>query len=187
MTTRTLRPLQPARSQISDPDLAVRAWLRVPVFTAASLALGIVGHLWAGGGPPGPGALTLLVGVVGLISLRLADRERRLPELVLAVALVQAAVHVALLDRSEAAPMLHPAAMTLAHAVAAVALAWWLRRGEAAVWASAARLLRRLTGRFPVPPPLPRAVPRLAPNWHRPDPLTGPRPGVRTVRGPPTA
>ena len=171
-------PAQPARSQVSDPDLAVRAWLRVPTFTAASLALGIVGHLWAGGAPPGPGTLALLVGAVGLISLRLADRERRLPELVLAVALVQAAVHVALLDRREAGCHGAPGRDD---AGARRSRRWPWPGGCAAArppsGPPAARLLHRLTGRFARPATPAAWVPRAGSERGSAGPARRPPPG----------
>ena len=166
------------------PDVAMAGCLRVPAFTAASLTLGVLGHLWAGGTVPGPGTLLVLVGIVGLIGTRLAHRERRLPELVAAVALVQVAVHVALLDR-QASFGVHSPTMTLAHAAAAVALAWWLRRGEAAFWAAAVRLLRRLTGAPVAPLPLPSAALRPPPDARRPGPIAGPGSSAWSVRGPP--
>ena len=163
--------------------MTLRGWLRVPAFTAASLTLGVLGHVWAGGTLPGAGTLLLLIGTVGLIGTRLAHRERRLPELVAAVTLVQVAVHVALLDRGSLGG--HSPAMTLAHAAAVVAVAWWLRRGEAAFWAGAARLLRRLTGTPVALPAVSPAARRRPPDDHRSGPFAGPGCAAWSVRGPP--
>jgi hypothetical protein len=169
------------------PYLAVGSWLRVPVFTAAAVTLGVLAHLWAGGAAPRPGTLILLIAAVASVCMSVAHRENRLPDLVIGVTAVQVAVHVALLEHQvDAHPPQHQAVMMLAHAVAALTLAWWLRRGEAAVWRAARWMLRRLFLPGSTPPAPAISGPQLA----------APRPqhrlaaaacwSVWTIRGPPT-
>ena len=130
-----------------DPLEALRLRLRVPVFTAACVCLGVGAHIGAGGSPPDAAMVLRMVAAVAVTSASLQCRERGLPSIVAAVALVQLGVHVALLASHEheasAAPENLPV-MLMAHAGAVMALAWWLRRGEAAVWRATATLWRRL-------------------------------------------
>lgn len=130
-----------------DPLEALRLQLRVPVFTAACVYLGVGAHIAAGGSPPGAAMVLLLVGAVALICASLERRERSLPSIVAGVGLGQLGIHVALLaghqHEASAAAQNQPV-MLMAHAGAVLALAWWLRRGEAAVWRVTATLLRRL-------------------------------------------
>jgi hypothetical protein len=128
------------------PLEALGLGLRVPVFTAACVCLGVGAHLAAGGSPPDAAMVLLLVAFVALICASIERRERSLPSIVAGVGLVQLGVHVALLaghqhEASAAAQNLP--VMLMAHAGAVVALAWWLRRGEAAAWQATATLWRR--------------------------------------------
>jgi hypothetical protein len=140
----------PARSTRSTARTAappVPQWLRVPGFTVPTVTLALLAHLAAGGAPPGFAMLALLYGSVGLLCASVAPRERRLPQLLAGVGLVQVGVHVALLEHhSTVAPARSSTSgvMTAAHLAATLALAWWLRRGEAMLWRAAARALRSL-------------------------------------------
>lgn len=122
--------------------------LRVPVFTAATVVLGVGAHVAAGGAAPAIGQLLLITAVVAAISSAVATRELRLPALVGAVALTEAGIHVALLGQAHAGHGVDrsgSSGMLLAHLAASLLLAWWLRRGEAAVWhmvVRAGRLVR---------------------------------------------
>jgi hypothetical protein len=129
------------------PLEALRLRLRVPVFTAACVSLGVGAHSVAGGSPPDTAMVLLLVGAVALICASLERRERSLPSIVAGVGLVQLGIHIALLARHQheasAAPENLPV-MLMAHGCGVMALAWWLRRGEAAVWRATATVWRRL-------------------------------------------
>lgn len=143
---------------VADPHAraheALPLRLRIPAFTAGSVGLGVVAHVAAGGNPPGVGMMLLMVAAVTLTFASLTRRERALPWIVVAVGFVQLGMHVALLGGHEHA---NPAAadngpaLVIAHAVAVVALAWWLRRGEAAAWRAAVKVWRRLV-RLPSTP-----------------------------------
>jgi hypothetical protein len=166
----------------------LRHRLRVPVFTAATVTLGIGAHLAAGGVAPSASLLGLITAVVTALCAATAGRELRLPALLGAVALTEAGIHVALLGQDHAAhgaARSGSAAMLLAHMAASVLLAWWLRRGEAAVWRAVQRAGSLLALATAGPPlQLPR-VPRPR-TGIRPRPLrrlhVGP---VHPVRGPP--
>lgn len=51
-----------------------------------------------------------------------------------------------------------PITMLTAHLLAAVVMAWWLRRGERAAWAAACRVVRVVLRRAPALPPLRRSA-----------------------------
>ena len=141
----TKAPVGPDRD--GAPLEALRLRLRVPVFTAACVCLGVGAHLGAGGSPPDAAMVLLLVGAVALICASLQCRERSLPSIVAGVGLVQLGIHVTLLtghQREASAAAQNLPVMLMAHAGAVLALAWWLRRGEAAVWRATATLWRRL-------------------------------------------
>ncbi len=134
----------------ADPDgahlQALRLRLRIPVFTATSVLLGVVAHIAGGGTPPGAAMVALMVAVVTLTSASLTRRERTLPSIVLALGLVQVGMHLALLVGHEHAASVNTdngPAMVVSHACAVLALAWWLRRGETAAWSAAFTLWRR--------------------------------------------
>ena len=129
--------------------------------------------------------LGLLLGVVGLTSLGLSHGEQRLPRVIAGVAAVQLGVHIGLLGHhtAQALPRTALLPMTAAHAAAALVLAWWLRRGEAAAWRAAARTLRLVLGDA-APPLIPRAG-RVRPAAALPRPVPALPGPVRYVRGPP--
>ncbi|MFJ2889821.1 hypothetical protein ACIO53_27575 [Streptomyces sp. NPDC087305] len=133
---------------------AVRS-LRAAVFAAVCVLLAAAGHgLATGATPPwwADGAGFLVVFVMGWL---LGARERSLPGIAAAMLATQAGLHLgfdvarprnggmamagmAHMSGHAMAPMRQSQAMTphavAAHIVAALVAAWWLRRGEAALW-----------------------------------------------------
>lgn len=164
---------------------AVSMAIRAPAFAAVTMAVGVGGHLAAGGVVPGAGTLALLALLVALSWRVTARQEQSLARLVAAVEVAQLAVHHGLAGSSghaahlaQAAHLGHehgPAAgsgvgglwMVTAHAIAGAAVAWWLRRGEVAAWhllRLARRLVRSLVVRLAGLPPLLLPVPS-RPEW----------------------
>jgi hypothetical protein len=130
-----------------DPLEVLRLRRRVQVFTAACVCLGVSAHIAAGGSLPGAGMVLLIVAAVAVTSASLECHERGLPAIVLAVALVQLGLHVALLAAQQHATSVaaeNQPSMLMAHAVAVVALACWLRRGEGAAWRTTVKVWCRL-------------------------------------------
>ncbi len=173
-----------------DPAGPLARRLRVPVFTAATVVLGVGAHLAAGGAEPSAGQLALITAVVAVICSVVAGRELRMPALLGAVGLTEAGIHVALLGEGHAAHVVDrsgSAGMLLGHLAASVLLAWWLRCGEAAAWRAVSRAGRLLAVAVAGPalrlPGLPRTT------AEAPAPLLRSvhvRP-VHPVRGPPCA
>ena len=136
-----------ARARGAQPCPHPLAWLRVPAFTMPTVSLAVAAHVAAGGHPPDAGTLAVLLLCVGLVSASVAGRQRRLPHLLVGVALVQVAVHVALLDHHAVVATgqrIGAVPMTLAHAGASLALAWWLTKGESCLWRQVIRLSARI-------------------------------------------
>jgi periplasmic copper chaperone A len=116
-------PSVPATATCPSPP----GWLRVTAFTLPSVTLAIVAHLAAGGTPPNLPLVALLMGTVGILTASLRPTRRRLPQVIVGVVAVQVGVHVALLNHHQAAlaaPQPGGPGMLLAHAAAALALAW---------------------------------------------------------------
>ena len=191
-----------------DPATELGLALRVPLLSAATLALGVAAHLLAGGAPPSAG-LTVVLGLLVALGWRAVSRtELLLPRLVLTLAAMQAALHVALaenactppsapavLGATDSTDALGPATphvagrladlagpqighqlaqpsvgMWLAHAFAGLAVAVWLRRGEAATWRAVRRLLPRLSFPTPLPDAVPAPLPAIAAEVRPPVP-----------------
>jgi hypothetical protein len=178
---------RPVAKPACDPLELLRLRLGIPVFTEGSVCVGVGAHIAAGASAPSAAMVLLLAAAVGLTSSSLLRCERGPLWIGLAVALVQLAMHVALLAGHEyaipAATEYRPTTL-LAHAGAVVALTWWLRRGEAAAWGAAVKVWRR-----PVRPPHVVVIARLYVRY-RPGPWCRARfcgaPGsVLPVRGPP--
>jgi hypothetical protein len=162
--------------------------LRVPLFTVATVGLGILAHLAGGGGPPGLATLLLMLAAVALLWKVAARTEQSLLRLLGVMVWVQLGIHLALSQaslgssagQSDCSTMTAMASggsgaaggttampaghamhgslwMWVAHGAAALLVAAWLRRGEAACW----RALRRVVARLA--PPV-RALPVLEPN-----------------------
>ena len=171
---------------------AVRS-LRAAVFAAVCVLLAAAGHGLAMGDMPPPWADAAGFVVVFGLGRALAGRERGLPEIGAGMLLTQAGLHLGFDAARRVTPMHstrmagmphmahthmsgHPMAhmaqyphavtahATVAHVVAALVAAWWLRRGEVALWS----LLRRTAA----------LVPGLAAWWHD-APLPAPVDGLR--------
>ncbi|MFI2203383.1 hypothetical protein ACH47Z_21930 [Streptomyces sp. NPDC020192] len=153
--------------------------LRAAVFAAVCVLLAATGHGLAMGDMPPLWADA--AGFLGVFALGwvLGRRERSLVGIGAAMLLTQAALHIGFdaahrtPGHSMAAMHMHTATQhhttahaTAAHLLAALAAAWWLRRGEAALWS----LLRRTT----------TLVPGLA-AWWRDAPLPAPAPDAPRV------
>ncbi len=146
----------------ADAVTTLRLKLRVPTFSTGTVMLAVGAHLAGGGGLPGGTTLALLAATVAAVAAPLATKRRGLPALTAGVLTVQLGVHLALSQSSAMAQMTdHDAsrvssspAMTAAHTVAALALAWWLHRGEDRIWAAIDRVATALFGR-------PASAPRL--------------------------
>ncbi|MEO5877472.1 MAG: MFS transporter [Streptosporangiaceae bacterium] len=134
------------------PPLPPLRLVRASVFAAVGVALACLAHLTASGEPVAP--WTAGAGFVGALVFAdlLAGHERSLWTISGVLVGGQFALH-SLFAVGQCRP--HPVVvhdddagpgMTLAHLLAALAAAWWLRRGERAVWALARRAwIRPLT------------------------------------------
>jgi hypothetical protein len=125
------------------------AGARVGIFTLATVLLGLAGHLTGGGQLPSAIVLAGLLAGTAVAASGMAGREQTLPRITLAVGAIQVGIHAVLMsptpgmvDHGGAMP---GDSMVAGHAVAAVLLAWWLRRGEAAAWRLARALAERLS------------------------------------------
>lgn len=108
-------------------------WLRAAVLATSSVGLAVSGHL-IGGGHADPAFLMLLVAAAMVGGHHWLRRERGPLAILAAVVLVQVAAHLVL---STGHDHRTGSAMLLGHAVAALALAAFLRMGEARLHAAA--------------------------------------------------
>jgi hypothetical protein len=172
---------------------------RAVVFATVCVTLATLGHVLASGVPvPVWSAMTGFAAVLG-VTMMLAGHERSLATILGGLLGGQFALHTLFAAASDpmghhapethaamadgAAPAAHGGnglAMTLAHCVAALVAAWWLRRGERAAWglarqvaALANRPIRLLLALLAVEPAEPPARP------HR----TAPAPAAITATG----
>ncbi|WP_433335327.1 MFS transporter [Spirillospora sp. CA-294931] len=147
------------------PSTAFRL-ARASVFAAVCVLLASLGHLAASGRPMDPGTVALgFAGVLGL-AVAVSGHERSLPTIMGGLLIGQFTLHALFSSGSTAhhaapgAPSVHGEVpgpgMALAHVLAALATAWWLRRGERRAWQLVRALVR------PLPPPL--AVPSPPPS-----------------------
>lgn len=185
-------PYRPVLSRRVDEPAVVPPcrWIRASVAAAAATALGLAGHLAAGGDPTVFGAVLGFL-VVALPSWLLTGRERGWTVIAAVQLVAQQLVHPVLIAAAEAP---EPAAlphdlMFFLHVFGALLMAAWLRLGERRLWTIAHRLAahlmrwsRRLLHALPGP-----AAPRLVAR-----PGTDPRPRldrplrhVVSRRGPP--
>jgi hypothetical protein len=88
------------------PDRTTLRALRVTVFSAVCVLLGILGHGWESGRHPTAAPVVLGSGLAVFVASRLAGRERSLAALTTAVLAVQAVLHVvfSLCSGGQAAP-----------------------------------------------------------------------------------
>jgi hypothetical protein len=129
----------------------------------------------------------LMVAAVAVTSASLQCRERGVPVIVPAVALVQLGLHLALLAAQEHATSVaaeNRPAMLMALAGTVVALACGLRRGEAAAWQVTVKVWRRLVRQPCVLVSSEVSVPDRRAPWCA-APLRGAPGLVLPVRGPP--
>jgi hypothetical protein len=124
---------------------------------AVGAALGVGGHLLAGGGVPTSPALVLLVLLAAGACTALSDREWSYPRLLTAMAGLEALVHLGMSSMGHGAAHPGPSGwvMLAGHAAAAVVTAWVLRSGEEMFWRAVERLRPRpiwptLSARFDV-------------------------------------
>ncbi|SDT08861.1 hypothetical protein SAMN04488543_3004 [Friedmanniella luteola] len=174
------------------PAHGVRRLVRVAALGGSSLVLAGTAHLLGGGRLPSPGVLVVLTLLVGLVAVTATARRVRLPLLVALLGAEQLALHVVLGATAVpataagclAGPHAHHAAVTgclppgavpspgapaadtamwAGHAVAVLATAWLLARGEATLWRAVDRVARAVpvltvragTRRVPLPAPAP--------------------------------
>jgi len=182
------------------PDQPAYRLARAVVFAVVCLTLTTAGHAYAAHAavPPATVALGFAL-VLGLAAL-LAGTERSFRTILGGLLGAQFGLHAlftqATAGAAHEAHNAHPAAlphggtaMTVAHLLAALGAAWWLRRGEAATW-SLARRIRAAAG-ISLPRPL-AAAPVPAPRRPsglfalRTPPATTPLRHSLTRRGPPT-
>jgi hypothetical protein len=136
---------------MAAPEPVLRA-PRAAFFAAVCTLVSAAGHLVAGGGLVPVSAGALGAALVFALAYALGGRERGLDVLVPATLVAQVLLH-RLFARPVAAggavPHHHAypvLGMALAHVCVAVLTAWWLHRGESALW-----LMVRLYGRPPTP------------------------------------
>ncbi|GAA4612630.1 hypothetical protein GCM10023195_54320 [Actinoallomurus liliacearum] len=143
---------------------------RALIFAAVCTALAVAGHSVSSHEPVPPAAVG--AGLVGLavVGVFLTGVERSLGTILAGLLGGQFMLHVLFAAAQHGQHLAHHptavgshghGAMTLAHVTAAVVSAWWLRRGERAVWrlarraaAAAVRPLRALLSTS-APPPVP--------------------------------
>jgi len=151
--------------------------LRALVFAGVTATLAAGAHVAAGGALPPTAPLAAGVLLTALAARTAGRRERRLPAVLVSVALTQLGFHVAFLGAHQHAHAAGGLRMVATHTLAAAAVARWLRGGEARVWAASRRAadlvatgLARVGVRLTrVAPPAVAALPRLtAPAEERP-------------------
>ncbi|MBO2446694.1 hypothetical protein J4573_06295 [Actinomadura barringtoniae] len=182
------------------PDQPAYRLARAVVFATVCLTLTTAGHAYAAHAAVPPATVALGFGLVLGLSALLAGTERSFRTILGGLLGAQFGLHAlftqATAGSAHEAHNAHPAAiphggtaMPLAHLLAALGAAWWLRRGEAATWSLARRLKAAAD----------TALPRLlspAPATQPPRPPTGPFPSATpptptalrhslTRRGPP--
>jgi hypothetical protein len=142
---------------------------RAVVFATVCVALATTGHVMASGAGVPPLAAMAGLGALTALAAVLAGRERSLATIFGGLLAGQFMLHV-LFEAAQHGQNLghgHPvtpsssgATMTLAHVLAAAVSAWWLRRGERAVWRLAKRAAAAFVRLLVVSPP--------TPVWHVP-------------------
>lgn len=184
-------PYGPALSRrLTDPAVAPpRREVRAGVSAVAATALGLAGHLAAGGGLTLTGTALAFVAVL-VPSWLLAGRERGWTVIAGVQIAAQQVIHPLLVSTSGAAPAvaLPHDLMFFLHVLGALAMAMWLRLGERRLWVAARRLaahLARWSARLiEAPRPRPHAV-AVRFRAFTPPPLDAPLRHVLSRRGPP--
>jgi hypothetical protein len=157
---------------------------RAVVFATVCVALATTGHVMASHAAVPPAAVAGGLAVLVAVAAALAGTERSLATILAGLTGGQFMLHVLFTAAQHGqypthAHLARPVAsggggMVLAHLVAAVVSAWWLRRGERAVWALARKVAaavgrpaRALPARYAPPSPPPRPVAGAAPGSRR--------------------
>lgn len=150
---------------------------RALAFATVCTVISACGHALAGGGPVPVGVAALAAGVAFGAAYLLGDRERGLDTIFPAALAAQSLAHELFARAGPPEPAVpaspghgHPGpGMLLAHLTVALLTAWWMHRGESALW-----LMARLWG---APPPRPRLLAPVPPAPVRVGPLPlAPRP-----------
>jgi hypothetical protein len=140
---------------------------RGTVAGTAGLALSLGWHATAGGGVPGIGALVLAACVAAAVCTWWAARRRGPVALLALTGSLQVGLHVLfelLAGHHGSAALLPGPGMTAAHVLAAAGVAWFLARGEDALWDVCAALTHAWAPAPAAVSPLARpAVPPLPP------------------------
>jgi hypothetical protein len=145
---------------------------RAVVFATVCVGLAITGHMMVSGAPVPP--LAAAGGLLGLtvVGAALAGTERSLATILVGLLGGQFMLHALFTAAQQGQHLTHghpmspssgDTAMTVVHVAAAVVSAWWLRRGERAVWDLAKRLAAVVIRRVLLPAPTPTST--------RPSPL----------------
>ncbi|HZE30461.1 MAG TPA: hypothetical protein VE198_03375, partial [Actinoallomurus sp.] len=127
---------------------------RSVVFATVCVGLAITGHIMVSHAPvPAPAAAGGLVALT-VIGIALTGTERSLATILTGLLGGQFMLHAVFTAAQQGQHLAHghamtssssgATAMTFAHVAAAVVSAWWLRRGERAVWDLARRIASAL-------------------------------------------
>jgi len=138
---------------------------RAVVFATVCVGLAVTGHMMISQAPVPPMAAAGGLAGVTVAGLALAGTERSLATILVGLLGGQFMLHALFTAAQEGQHLAHGhpmsassggAAMTFVHVAAAVVSAWWLRRGERAVWALAKRVAAGVIRRVlpPAPPPV---------------------------------
>jgi hypothetical protein len=171
-------------------------WPRAGAFAVATVSLTAAMHRLAHGDAPSLPLLVLTTALVAFGVLPVIRRERRFGEIALTMTALQGVLHVlftrwptahdatlhAALYQPGTAPIAggfeQDAVMLFAHGAAACVLAWWLRCGEARLWALARAAGRTVLLLFRATPSI-RVSPAAPPRSRR---LLGRRIGLLRLR-----
>ncbi len=157
-------------------------WPRAAAFAVATVSLTSAAHRLGHGVVPPWTVLLAAAALITLGAMPLVRREQRFGGIAIAMLALQGALHVLFTrwpggspsathdalhhpDMVQTAGFQHDVTMLFAHAAAACVLAWWLRRGEARLWAVARAAGRTVVLLFRVPPAI--AAPPLVLSAHR--------------------
>ncbi|MCP2343877.1 hypothetical protein [Actinomadura rupiterrae] len=137
---------------MSEPALPISRTARAVVFATVCLALTVAGHAYSAGVPVPPVAVGFGFLLVTGFAAVLAGAERSYPTILGGLLGAQFGLHVLFVQATDgtvhhglghAEHFRHAhggTSMTLAHGLAALIMAFWLRRGEAAAWSLARRI-----------------------------------------------
>lgn len=142
--------------------------IRAVSFAAACVAVSAGMHLFAGGAGIATPTLLVAVALTALAAFAAAGRQRGMAVLLSACLIAQFALHhlfsLGAASHAHHVHMEHPLAMPVLHALAAVASATWLERGESALgtlldlWCAAMADVLAPPRGFAHPPPPRRTI-----------------------------